>query len=851
MFSFLTDFILDTPSFWIGFIAGAIFWSLFLFVKNSLPAWRVWLNQKMAQMRDSMTASTETRLRNDVLHHVERLHLASVLFPLEDILIEPRILYPPAAPDAKNDKDAQSHEDVFTQTLPYLPDWPELAAAFNAPTFSLKDALSGGANLVLIGHPGSGKTVALAHLAAALLREPPPAASDDEEGKESAPYYLPVLVHAADISPTFLDTRPPLDTLVEAISARASTLTLARLPRLIETELARGSLLLLLDGLDEVPPVIARQIIHCLSELLTAHPSLRVVAATSPDYYDGLTTIGLVPVAMAAWGAYQRSDFVAKWQQAWERHFPPAPNAAEEKIDPFLIRNWLEPQESAPTPLEFTLKVWAAFAGDAISADSGGAIEAYLRRMTVGVINARPVLEKIAYQTLGSLHSICLQREAETWVIEYEQPIGVPAVEEEASAEKDKAASAKGAVKPPPAKIMPALIHNGLLIRRPESRLNFIHPMIFSYLAGQAYAKSGNFTNLENQPDWSGKHLAFGYMTQLIDITSVVNKLLSQADDPLRRGTLVAARWLRLAPKNAAWRASTLRLLVNLLQKEYGVIGFSARVITALATTGEAGMAPLFRQMLKSGDATMMFLAVLGCGLMRDAKSIPDLINFTRDENTPELGELSCLALHAIGDKAANDAVLAAMMQGSETIRNTAAEILALDPKDGHAVLKEALKESDLLARRAAVYGLSRVRQPWALKEIEKIAVEDAQWVVRNTAVAALEESKKINLHIPRPLPALHESPWLIAYAGRQGVGITAGKPAIDMLVRAAKDLEAPERLYAINYFRLRGGEEAIVPLYNAIYGPQGLIRESAYSSLWHLASTGINLPPPTQYGLG
>ena len=55
-------------------------------------------------------------------------------------------------------------EDAVTLTLPYLPAWPELAAIYNTATLTLGQALSGGMNLVIIGQPGIGKTVALAHL---------------------------------------------------------------------------------------------------------------------------------------------------------------------------------------------------------------------------------------------------------------------------------------------------------------------------------------------------------------------------------------------------------------------------------------------------------------------------------------------------------------------------------------------------------------------------------------------------------------------------------------------------------------------------------------------------------------
>jgi len=53
-------------------------------------------------------------------------------------------------------------EDIISQTLPYMPGWPELAAIYRAPTIGVAEAIAGGSNIVIVGAAGAGKTIALA-----------------------------------------------------------------------------------------------------------------------------------------------------------------------------------------------------------------------------------------------------------------------------------------------------------------------------------------------------------------------------------------------------------------------------------------------------------------------------------------------------------------------------------------------------------------------------------------------------------------------------------------------------------------------------------------------------------------
>ncbi len=207
------------------------------------------------------------------------------------------------------------------------------------------------------------------------------------------------------------------------------------------------------------------------------------------------------------------------------------------------------------------------------------------------------------------------------------------------------------------------------------------------------------------------------------------------------------------------------------------------------------------------------------------------------------------LALVAISTKPSMDAVATQLLSGTEDMRRAAAEALANHPEEGHPALSDGSSMPDVLVRRAVVYGLARVNQPWAIQILEKMQVEDEQWVVRTAATQALEELRKPNPRLPRPLPPLQEMPWLILYAGKQGLGVTPGKPALDLVVSALRSQDKKEQLAAIYTLTYRGEGMFAHNLYQLLYGGETELQDAAYISLWQISASGASLPPPTQFG--
>ena len=158
---------------------------------------------------------------------------------------------------------------------------------------------------------------------------------------------------------------------------------------------------------------------------------------------------------------------------------------------------------------------------------------------------------------------------------------------------------------------------------------------------------------------------------------------------------------------------------------------------------------------------------------------------------------------------------------------------------------------TDIVVRRATAYGLGRVDEPWALEILGQMQVQDDQWIVRTAAADALDgKAAPADPRVPRPLTPPPETPWLIEFAGKQGLGIAPGVPATDILLTALRNGTIEERLAALNYLKRSPTEGVTKALYESIHSEDAELREAAYQTLWELASGGAALPSPAQFGL-
>ncbi|GAB4463736.1 MAG: hypothetical protein Kow0070_24720 [Anaerolineales bacterium] len=829
----------------IGFLLGVAATILVGRVRPLLRQIRENARQQRAEAQIRRTSGLEDNHRRLTLRRAQGMHLAAPLFALDEILQEPKLIAPPAQVQPGR---VSLTEDIVSQTLPYMPEWTELAAIYRAPTLGLVEAVTGETNVVIVGAAGAGKTVALAHLASLAANSKVQLGA----GREAVPF----LYHIADLQFPFDRAKDPLTVVINAAADRAPVFDLRRLPEFVRQTFTDGSALLLVDGFDEADPQTQNEVTAWFQSLGEAYPRARIVTTGEPGQLHGLIGLGFHPMTLMAWDERAVSGFIRKWGEAWTRRLPQTPLS----VDPLLLNEWLASDNTGLTPLELTLKTWGAYAGDSLGVRVLDLIYAHIRRLApMGTPPA--ALELLALQVVLNSQPIFDPRKARTWVRQFEPAEAQDSGTESASSGEGEPLPAVEAPKTggkksrtgatvPTYGLLSKLVESGLLVAHPNEKMRFLHPLFNGYLAGQAVSAANAENELLAQPDWNGKTVALHYFAARGDATKAVDALLKQSDLPFHRETFQAARWLKDAPKEAKWRARVFASLLSILQAEGQPVTLRAQAMAAFVASRDPGAAPLFRQLLTSRSFEVIPLAALGSGALRDRKAVPILEEVLQAPFNP-VRRAACLALVAIGMDKAIEAVARALLQGDEELRRAAAQALANDPAEGHEILREAASLADIMVRRAAVHGLARVEEPWAFEMLQRMQTDDDQWAVRNLANQYVEEISTRDPRVPRKLTQPSETPWLVEFAGKQGVGIPRGAPATDVLLKALRFGSTEERLAAIPYLKQTPNEGVIGAFYNGIYGDDPEVREACFLALQELAANGIPIPHPNQFGLG
>lgn len=855
---FLRRFELDQVSFWLGFLAAILSVWLLRLARPAFSRLIENLRQRSRAAREDLMSGVEVRHGNETVRLAQGMHLASPLFSLDEILLLPRVLAPPPALEPGVPLPTP---DFAEGVLPYLPEWPEMGAIYGTPTLTLAEALQGECNLLLYGAPGSGRTVTLAHLATQAARK--------EFDSPALEGRIPFLILAADLALPPEDPEDFLDPLIMAVACHASRLTIPRLQKFIATTFADGRALLLVDGLDELPLEAAHAASAYIADLLKRFPQTRCVATAAPGSCLPLAELGFASVWMAAWNLSQRREFTRRWSDLWARLVePPLPQRAaaageepaRQKVDAMILNGWLLTDTRQYSPLELTLKVWGAYAGDLPGPSALDGLEAYVRRMTLPASGAtaqesaalREAAANLAASAILAAQPFPNRKEAEAWISDNQLSLPVEQLDEAPEAQPEEKGRKSGEPAVPASagqRLLATWLHSGFISELDGKRLGFSHPEVAAYLAGPRLAASRQDAGLLDSPAWSGRDLALAYAAACGG-SWVLNQIPPTGEDPLYARLLASARWLRRAPEKISWRPGVMRQIVACLQNESLTLTLRAAMAAAAVSSGTGGMGVVFRSALHSADETLRRLGALGCGALggaqAEARTINELTTLLGDP-VSEVREAACLALAATGVTAALETLGAALLGADDPLRRAAAQALANHPSEGHPMLMDGAALEDTAVRRAVVFGLSRIRQPWAVDLLRKL-LEDPQWVVQSAADQALGELEKPDAHIPLPVPPIHNLPWLIAFAGQRGMGVAPGRPAQELLMRALDEGEEEQRIAAMQVVSRLAQEPAVMPIYRTYFGERDRLQEAAFLSLETLSAAGVPLPNPAQF---
>lgn len=776
----------------VGFLLAFLVQWIISRIRKIMPAVKTTIKQTAEETKERQHAGAEEQYDQYAYLHAQRFHLASSLFPLKSILIDP-VIIPPLAVNTPGESPIS--QPRIHQLVPLTPDWPELSSTYTTLRISLLDALQSGNNLMLVGLPGVGKTTALAAFAAQMTKK--------KAGSDHIAPFLPVMVHISD-----LDYRGKLEKVIDQIYETGTSFLPSKIRHFafeaFESRLKLGKLVVLLDGLDELPPADLDAACAFIKALLQQSPKIRLITTATPFYSSSLTSLGIEPVTLAAWNKNDLNKFLDHWDMEWKKIQP----VDNEELDQRLIRLWLENEKACQTPLETTLRVWGAYSGSL----SGGSLNALVDSCVTGILEDSNIdfLSKFCWD--GISHN--------------QYPIRMNTIDPNATHKLE------------------VLNDAGILIQH-SNNFSFISPIFAS-----AFAARRDKTLIESnsrEPSWCTAEiincLRLGAAAQDSTIASYLNKDIQ----PLFLKLNLLARYLRDYPQGTA-RNFILRQIVNIIQNDAYPLGLRSGFAVALVNSGDPGAQVLFRQCLRQGSPATRTLGALISGFTQDVKTVDDLLHMTQDQSESVRCSAS-VALTRLGTASAMQAAARVFLSGEERAQLVVAEAFAGIPGEGHEILKEAVTYEDILVRRAAVVGLGQIQEEWVKPILETVSVDDKQWVVRNVAVQALENLQTNKLQLSAPLPPADSNQWLLGKASKRGEGISKGEIPVDLMLDCLKNGDDEEKIYILKYLRDNPSSGVISAIYGLFFGEETSAREAAYITLWYMAMSKSNLPNPVQFG--
>lgn len=393
------------------------------------------------------------------------------------------------------------------------------------------------------------------------------------------------------------------------------------------------------------------------------------------------------------------------------------------------------------------------------------------------------------------------------------------------------------------------LVKAGILNAYRKGRYQFRHPIMAAYLGALALEEADEELVLEKHanPDWE---YAFNYLAQIRDVDFIVAEKLSQPLDVLHENILTLTTWLKFAGPEVSWRNNLLKYLGTLMVASNQFSLVRERVAAALVNSKDEGAIVILRRAVQSQNPDSRRAGCLGLGALSDTGALDALVQVAVQDPNVDTLTAATLALVAIGtDEALETVVDLLEISSDKDIRRAIAESLAANRTMGYLTLYEALKADDMMLRRAAVFGLGRIRTDWALIALNETFLEDEEWYVRSAAQVVFQQVYEDSLRGVKRYPDIPNVPWLKQWEQEmKDEGFIPYDTEIEAVFEEAiTQAEDPLiRMMATVTIGQIGKYGMIDKVYAALKDDQEAIRDTAYRTLGELQlQLGKPLPAP------
>jgi HEAT repeat protein len=780
--------------------------------RERLLALRRGAESRIEKTRSQLSSNMDQRYRSAVIEMANSMHLASHLVPLEKIAVQPRFfMTPPPFDISQADDPAISVEPM--DLVPIVPEYPEMLGSYNVETLGIDELLISEDNILLLGQPGSGRTVSLAMLALLIAKRRITLNMEEASRDEAIPLYL----HLEDLPLEIEEigqVSDPILPLLEAGRAKLKFLAGQALAA-VQDEFIGGRGVILIDGLDEVPPERLGDVFDWITALAELYDN-KLVVAGGPTGFAPLLDHDFAPVFVRPWMEEQSTKLATSWAEAWPEIMESEANSEAVTQAPLMT--------SGLSALDVTLKTWGMLAGDVVAEERMTWYDGYINRVT-GFPLFRGALERLA----GELH---LDGDDSTRPLREISPIFEEAF--------------RAAENPPEISVgdfIYTITHRTkLLEERPGSEIRFTNRVIAAYLAAHDFAGQP-FNEALTEPRRQNRTM-MPFLGGLHDLTEYVAYQLHQPRTLSRDEILQMGRWLHDAPPGMMpWRNKVLQAFRTILTAPQTYPGIRERACAALAASRNERAAEVFISAVESPNHDITLLGCLGLGALRALDGIPVLAEELTNPNAG-LETAAALAMGAIGDTNSVNYAIETLVTGSSLARRASAEQFALNLSgEGHEILQEAMEEEDPETRRAAVFGLKKLgKTEWAVELVDDARKRDDEWLVRTAAEDAWHTMTGDPERIPTHVKRANEITWI--QAGYEDE--LTGERGHQAMLHFFENGNAAEQLAMVDLFGALGERRAVEPLYNKLGNDHAEIRDAAHRALLSLSRvTGAGLPTP------
>jgi HEAT repeat protein len=812
---------IDFVSFGLGFILATLLWLIIRQISKLLPQMRKMAAENRQQQQHKKELDREHGLRVYALRKAQSAHLASALFSLEKILIEPNVITP-VKYLLRTEDDVTSN--AMYSVLPDLPEVPELVSDLPVIKNSLLNILQAGEQYIAVSAgQGYGKTTTLAALTSQLCLQ---------TTANNQPSYLPIFLDSIEIDKT---SQPARDGLINYLANNVKGFSISTLRSLLSHADINHRLVITIDGLDRLTQGDLNQAIRWIKELQASFPNSFFVLACDPFVFGDLGEIGFKVFSLSVWEKSEKRHFISQWKNVWLS----LNLGVEEKERVERTSCWLLQEEDLDSPLELTLRIWAAFNGIAKKANSSDLVNSYLNMTSGGWLT--PATAEALAQAADETPFPVLSKEKAFDVLKYDtESVSTMSSSANTTGEENKTSIFSDRGYLPPRDLIELLVGNHFFTEIAGRKLLFTSQSIFALLVSKKTTQTSipDLTELLQSPL---TRLLFENRQLTQSDFHDIDAWLARGDAILRRDHYFALAWLQQTEKADPLREKIFKQTARLIQEISLPVGLRYRFLYALVKTRDASISSLFNYLSNSADTSIRQISALGLGLLSDEKMIPQLIKLSGDSSI-DVQKVACVALSKIWNQATQRALVDVVFSADDCVRALACELISMHVPEGHQLLQELTSTDNYLARKAAIYGLLHIQEPWVNALFEKLSIEDTQWVVRDAAKFALEHPLKASTYASEKLIPVLENPWTLQRSENYKVALPEKGNPVDLLFTVLEKDSIANKQIALDYLLSEPTSELIAKLIGISANPQAEFREEAINALFRLSKRGLEI---------